>query len=611
MKNDLIEKLQEIVKEITKEDIKIEINIPNDSTHGDYTTNVAMRIFASVKGSPRGLPRSKAGEAGKGEGVKWSSPLELAKEIVAKLEIRNLKLGISKAEALNPGFINFYLSSEYLVAQTQKLLTGDFGIENIGKDKKAVVEYSSPNIAKPFTISHLRSTIIGDAIANLLQAVGYTVFRDNHLGDWGTQFGKQIYAIKNIPLRQGFGGQVPSGKEKSDVSIEEENEKMLDSSQNPIKDLVALYVKFHEEAEKNPKLKEEGRKWFKKLEDGDKEARRLWKKCIDWSFKEFDRIYGELEVTFTENNGRGYGEAYFEDKMGPVIEELKAKKLLKESKGAQLVFYPNDVLPPLMILKNDGATLYATRDLATDNFRLGKYGKDILVIKEVGAEQSLYFNHHYMCEQMLGWYKPGQRIHVGHGFFRFKEGKMSTRKGNVIWLEDVLQEAKERAKKLGSTDQQTVKAVGIGALKWNDLKRTSHLDITFDWNEVLSMQGNSGPYIQYTYVRTLSLLQKAADQKYELGIMNYALNPEELEILRKLNKFAEVIVDAAITYSPHLVAQYLFELSQIFNNFYQKYRIVNAPTNEEKEFRLALTQTVGIVLKKGLNLLGISAPEKM
>src|SRR5260221_6038567 len=329
MKNDLIEKLQEIVKEITKEDIKIEINIPNDSTHGDYTTNVAMRIFASVKGSPRGLPRSKAGEAGKGEGVKWSSPLELAKEIVAKLEIRNLKLGISKAEALNPGFINFYLSSEYLVAQTQKLLTGDFGIENIGKDKKAVVEYSSPNIAKPFTIGHLRSTIIGDAIANLLQAVGYKVFRDNHLGDWGTQFGKQIYAIKNIPLKE----------YPKDADIEKENEKALDTSENPIKDLVALYVKFHEEAEINLKLEDEGRKWFKKLEDGDTEAKRLWQKCIDWSFKEFDRIYGELGVTFTENNGRGYGEAYFEDKMGPVIEELHKKDLLKESKGAQMVFY--------------------------------------------------------------------------------------------------------------------------------------------------------------------------------------------------------------------------------------------------------------------------------
>src|SRR5260221_2143802 len=286
MKNDLIQKLEEIVKEITKEDIKIEINIPNDSTHGDFTTNIAMRLGKLL----------------------GKNPMEIAEEISAKFKILNTKY-LDKVQVALPGFINFYLSSEYLLSQANKLLQEDFQIENIGKDRKAVVEYSSPNIAKQFTIGHLRSTIIGDAIANLLQAVGYTVFRDNHLGDWGTQFGKQIYAIKNIPLRQGFGGQVPSGKEKSDVSIEEENEKMLDSSQNPIKDLVALYVKFHEEAEKNPELEEEGRKWFKKLEDGDKEARRLWQKCIDWSFKEFDRIYGELGVTFTGNNGRRYGGA--------------------------------------------------------------------------------------------------------------------------------------------------------------------------------------------------------------------------------------------------------------------------------------------------------------
>src|SRR5260221_10982455 len=248
--------------------------------------------------------------------------------------------------------------------------------------------------------------------------------------------------------------------------------------------------------------------------------------------------------------------------MGPVIEELKAKKLLKESKGAQLVFYPNDVLPPLMILKNDGATLYATRDLATDNFRLGKYGKDILVINEVGAEQSLYFKQLYMLEQMLGWYKPGQRIHVGHGFFRFKEGKMSTRKGNVIWLEDVLSEAVKRARILAKDGNEDAIAhqVGIGALKWNDLKRSSHLDIVFDWDDILSMQGNSGPYIQYVAVRCKSILKKASNEKISLP-EGYVSNEEELALLAHLTKFGSVLDMCVEAYAPHYLCTYLFELS--------------------------------------------------
>ncbi len=590
LQDQLIEKLQKIVKELTTEDVKIEINRSKDSSHGDYSSNIALVLGKILK----------------------KNPMEVAEEIVRDLGSTIQDIGIDRVEAIKPGFINFYKSSESLISQAEKLSHNEFSFPNIGEGRAAVVEYSSPNIAKPFTIGHLRSTIIGDAIANLVEAVGYKVYRDNHLGDWGSQFGKQIYAIKNIPLRSlSSGGQVPPGD-----NVEEDNEKILDSSSNPIKDLVNLYVKFHELAEAKPELDDEGRKWFKKLEDGDSEARRLWQKCIDWSFKEFDRIYGELGVpsqagTAFENNGRGYGEAYFEDKMGPIIEELKEKDLLKESKGAQMVFFPEDALPPIMILKNDGATLYSTRDLATDKFRLSQYPGIDLIVNEVGAEQSLYWKQIFMLEEMLGWYKKGERVHVGHGFFRFKEGKMSTRKGNVIWLQDVLNEAVQRAKKLGSVDEVTAKEVGIGALKWNDLKRSAHLDIAFDWDEVLNMQGNSGPYIQYSYVRTQSLLQKAAKQKHELQIMNYKLNGEELEILRQLDQFSEVVGQAAVTYSPHVVALYLFDLAQMFNNFYQKHRIVNPSSEEEKQFRLALTEAVGNVLKKGLNLLGIAAPEKM
>jgi arginyl-tRNA synthetase len=452
------------------------------------------------------------------------------------------------------------------------------------------VEYSSPNIAKPFTIGHLRSTVIGDAVANLLQATGSTVFRDNHLGDWGTQFGKQIYAIKT------WG-----------------NEEEIENSDRPVKLLVDLYVKFHTEAEKNPALEDEGRKWFKKLEDGDEEARTLWKKCVQWSMKEFKKIYKMLNVSFTENpeNGyMGYGESFFEDKMGPVIKELKEKNLIKESKGAQLVFFKDDKYPPLMILKEDGATLYSTRDLATDKFRLEHYGKEIKVINEVGAEQSLYFRQLYEIEQMLGWYKSGQRIHIGHGMYRFKDKKMSTRKGNVIWLEEVLEEAVKRAAQLAKTevDKHVSQKIGIGAIKWNDLKRSANQDVVFDWDDILNMQGNSGPYMQYTYVRATSVLKdQAVSSEYSL---NYSVDQEEKELLHSLSLFNEVIEQAADRFSPHILTTYLFELAQKFNMFYQNHPILKADP-EIKSLRLFITNATAETIKKGLQILGIETVDKM
>ena len=434
------------------------------------------------------------------------------------------------------------------------------------------------------------------------------------MGDWGTQFGKQIYAIKT------WG-----------------NEEEIEKADNPVKELVALYIKFHEEAEKDPSIEDSAREWFVKLEKGDAEAKRLWQKCIDWSFKEFDRLYNTLGVTFTENDGRGYGESYFEDKMEAVISELREKGLLKNSEGAELVFFPEDKLPPLMILKKDGSTLYATRDLATDKFRLEKYGKDIVIINEVGMEQELYFRQLFEVEKMLGWVKDSQRIHKKHGHFRFSEGKMSTRKGNVIWLDDVISEAISRAKALGKdgdeveSDEPTVTKIAIGALKWNDLRRGSEQDVTFDWDEILNMQGNSGPYVQYAYVRTQSVLSKA-EQNQELRSKNHEsleLESEEQELLRFLSQFPYHVEASAKEFAPNLLCNYLFELSQRFNLFYQKCNILNPvilnemknldPSSETQDdiiagirnFRLSLTQSVGNVLKNGLSLLGIQTVEKM
>lgn len=595
-------KLQELLQQALKElDVpqveNIQVERPSRSDFGDWTSNVAL------------------------VSSKYKNPRELAEEIVEalkeQLQATDLKSLISQIQIAGPGFINFYLSHDFYVAEMTDLIRKQAKMsleKNTGK--KVIVEFSSPNIAKPFTVGHLRSTIIGDAIANLLASTGYQVFRDNHLGDWGTQFGKLIVAIKK------WG------------NLEE-----TENSATPVKDLVSLYVKFHQEAETDPSLEDEGRLWFKKLEDGDGEARELWQKCVDWSWKEFDRIYKELGVSFTENNGKGYGESYFEDKMSQVVDELKASNFLKEGKeGAQLFFFPNDELQPLMILKKDGSTLYATRDLATDKFRLQRpeYQPLALVINEVGAEQEYYFRQIYKIEELLGWYKPGQRVHVKHGMFRFKEGKMSTRKGNVIWLEDVIEEAKKRAGELSeirgqkpedkgtSNKSQVTNKIAIGALKWNDLKRATHLDVVFDWEEILSMEGNSGPYLQYTYVRTVSVLKKFADLAPDLQskldeFFNHhidTLEKEETELLSLLTRFSEVVEQSAEQYEPHHLCTYLYGLAQAFNTFYNKHTILGKLA-EKKELtntiwlRLNITRATQAVLAEGLRLLGIQTVDEM
>jgi len=558
------DKIRQAIEGVVGKNIDFVVEHPADEGHGDYATNVAMMM----EGNPRELAQRLA-------------------EKLKKSDVLGEVVDLPRIEVAGPGFINFWLKEEWLVGEMKSILDQkkNYGTNKTGKGKLAIIEYSSPNIAKPFTIGHLRSTVIGDAIANLLEANGWKVFRDNHLGDWGTQFGKQICAIKHW----------------GDID-------KIAKSEYPVKELVALYVKFHEEAQKDPTLEDEARVWFKKLEDGDKEARELWQKCIDWSWVEFSKIYDLLKIKHSTefNQGRGLGESFFEDKMGVVITELEKKKLLGIGKdGAKLVFFEGDKLPPMMIIKKDGASLYATRDLATDKYRLEKY-KPGLVVNEVGAEQSLYFRQLYEIERMLGWYKDGQRVHVGHGMFRFKEGKMSTRKGNVIWLEEVLTEAVKRAATLGKGGKNDVsQKVGIGALKWNDLKGDPKRDIVFDWDEVLNMQGNSGPYIQYTYARAKSILGKAKNKKTTLKMV---LNEDENNILRALYRYPEVVVETVKNFTPQVVATYLFGLAQRFNSFYNLNKVIGG---ENEGFRLELVSACSQVLKNGLLLLGIETVEKM
>ncbi len=574
-------KLKQILAQIINDEFdvifpasEIEFEYPKKTQYGDLSTNIAMRLSSKLK----------------------KAPIDIAKKIIE--DFGNLDF-IEKVEVAGNGFINFTIKTDWYLDRLQDIVNDPkYPVLNLGKGKKVIVEYSSPNIAKPFTIGHFRSTIIGDSIANILEFVGFAVYRDNHLGDWGTQFGKLIYAIKT------WG-----------------NEKELDESKKPIKKLVELYVKFHKEAESDPKLEDYARAWFKKLEQKDEEAIKIWEKCINWSLKEFTRIYDLLGVKFTENNGYGYGESFFIDKVNVVIKALQQKNLLKKSRGAFIVEFNEETkLPPLMIIKKDGTTLYSTRDLATDRFRLEKYGKDIIIINEVGGEQKLYFQQIFETERLLGWFEKDQRYHKMHGLYRLKEGKMSTRKGRVIWLEDVLNEAIKRARQIMLDSkkeyselelEEISRVVGIGALKWNDLKRQSHLDIVFDWDEILNLDGNSAPYMQYTYARANSILKEVSNIPRDLKVSANKLSDIEIAIIKMLVRFPDVVTSSAIEYAPNYIANYLFNLAQEFNKFYKMHHVLKESDQDLREFRIALTYGVSIVIKTGLNLLGISVLDKM
>lgn len=550
-------------RDVFDNDKNIMLEHPDNLFNGDYSTNEAL-IWGSIASVWTGHPR------------------ELAEKIKIELE-KNLPKEIKKIEEKN-GFINFYLSKDFFAESIKEILKEkeDFGKNKIGKGKKILVEYSSPNIAKPFTIGHLRSTIIGDSLSKILEFSDYKVIRDNHLGDWGTQFGKMIVAIKKW----------------GDLNA-------LENDPSPIKTLVDLYVKFHDEAEKDPTLEDEGRDWFLKLEQKDKEAREIWQKCISYSMKEFHRIYERLSITdFDTING----ESFYENKMSEVLEDIKEKNLGKESEGAFLIFFPDETkLNPLMITKKDGSSLYSLRDLATDKWRKKEYGKDIKIINEVGTEQSEYFKQIFEAEEMLGYFTKGQRIHLAHGLYRFKDGKMSTRKGNVIWLDDIINEAVSRASDI---NKDVAEEVGIGAIKFNDLKRESKKDIIFDWEEIINLNGDSGPYLQYSYARAKSILEKAQGEslKPKIEKLEYERNITDVE--KQLYRFPEIVARSAEEFSPHYIATYLIELARSFNNFYGNTKIVNKddPTSS---YKLAITEAFSVVIKNGLNLLGIKSPEKM
>lgn len=491
-----------------------------------------------------------------------------------------------KVEA-SGSYVNGFLNKNSVSSKvmTEILLQKEhYGQLDLGNDDVITIDFSSPNIAKPFSMGHLRSTVIGNSLALILGKCGYRTIRINHLGDWGTQFGKLIVAYK-------LWGNEEKVKEA------------------PIKELLTLYVKFHEEAEKNPVLNEHGRQWFKRLEEGNEEALKLWDWFREESLQEFSKIYDLLHISFDSF----HGEAFYNDKMERIVQLLKENKFLQESRGAQVVPLYDENLPPCLIKKSDGTTLYATRDLSAAFYRQETYHfrKSIYV---VGNEQTLHFKQLFAVLKKLGLRWHEGLTHIPFGMLLKDGKKMSTRKGKVVLLEDVLNEAIELARS-GIEEKnpnlvsknEVARQVGTGAVIFHDLKHYRLNDIEFSLEDMLKFEGDTGPYVQYTHARATSLLRKG---NYEISHEEMTVTDKEAwKIIQILMSFSTVINRAQEDFDPSIIAKYIITLSKAFNKYYAAVRILD--DNIMKQSRLTLVYSVTVVLKEGLRLLGMEAPEEM
>ena len=516
--------------------------------------------------------------------VMRKAPNMIAEELKNQLSSE----GFEKIENLGP-YINFFVDKgEFSKNTIEKILNekDDYGKSNIGEGKTVCVEYSSPNIAKPFHVGHLFTTAIGNALYKMFKAEGYNTVGINHLGDWGTQFGKLISAYKRW--------------------VDEEA-----LEKNPIDELLRIYVKFHKEAEKDPSLEDEGRAYFKALESGDEEAHALWKRFRDLSLKEFQRVYDILGVKFDSLAG----EAFYNDKMDVVIDMLKEKNLLVESNGAQVVMLEEYNMPPCIILKGDGASIYATRDLAAALYRKKTYDfyKSIYV---VGTPQALHFKQVFKVLELAGNEWAKDCVHVGFGLVKFADRKLSTRNGEIVLLDDLLnQSISKTAEIIKDNDsiedkEDVAKKIGVGAVIFTYLKNSREKDIVFDWNEILSTEGETGPYVQYAYARAKSILRRAEDINSQIDYSKLN-SKEEFELVKTLESFNKNILLALDKLEPSIVTRYVIEVAKAFNRFYNAHSVLNLEDEVLKATRLKLVEASSQVIKNGLALLGIDVVEKM
>lgn len=517
--------------------------------------------------------------------VMRKAPNMIAAELAAKVQPDDI---VEKAEQAG-GYLNFFINKKVYIRETiQRVLAdGDkYGSDTIGEGKNVPIDFSSLNVAKPFHVGHMCSTIIGGSLEKIYRHLGYSPVRINHLGDYGTQFGKLISAYKRWVDHEAL-------------------------EKDAIKELLRIYVKFHEEAEKDPALEDEARAYFKQLEDGEPEVTELWQRFKDMSIKEFEKVYKKLNIEFDSYAG----ESFYTDKMPEVIKMLEEKNLLIESNGAKIVDLTEFNLPPCLVLKSDGTSIYITRDLAAAIYRKRTYDfyKNIYV---VGSPQALHFKQLFSVLKLMGFEWANDCVHIGFGLVKFPDRKLSTRKGDVIFLDEVLDEAVERTLELIEhknpnleNKEEVAKKVGIGAIIYTFLKNNRDRDIVFSWEDSINFDGDSGPYVQYTYVRGKSILRKAGEFPKEA---DYSVlgSEEEFALIKLIGSFGDAVKEAAERYEPFVVTRHVTEIAKIYNKFYNTHPINNAE-EKVKNARLHLTQAVCSVIKTGLRLICIETPENM
>lgn len=515
-------------------------------------------------------------------------PRIIAETLAEDFEKQPKSTDLIKRTKAEGAYLNLFINKARVVKEIIRFFTATSfeEIREMGRERTVVIDFSSPNIAKPFGIGHLRSTVIGNALKKIFLFLGYEVVGINHLGDWGTQFGKLITAF------QKWG-----------------NRRELES--DPINYLYRLYVRFHSEAEKSPELEDEARAWFGKLERGDSDAKALWEDFRDLSIGEYKKIYERLGVDFDYYAG----ESFYDSMLDATVEKLEKSGITEESEGALIV--PLEDMPPALIKKSDGSTLYLTRDIAAALYRHEAFGFD-MALYVVGSPQALHFKQLFMVLEKMGYGWSQNCHHIPFGHIRFEEGAMSTRKGNVIFLEEVINRAVDLASDIIQEKNPGLKqrgeiaeAVGIGAIIFNDLKNSRIKDITFDWDEILNFNGETGVYLQYTHARINSLLKKFCKKYGKLSFdEDVAFSEEGYAIAVLLNRFEDAVARAAQEFEPTIISRYLLELASQFNTYYNTHRVITK--DRALSFsRALLVCCVKKVLEQGLELLGIRAVEEM
>lgn len=561
MKNQIVNLLSQNIEVLTSEEISQLIEIPPKPEMGDF----AFPCFRLAKSYHKAPPM-------------------IAQDLKESIGDQAF---LSEIKVIG-GYLNFYVDkAQYAQQIIDKYNSAtDYGCSDQGKDKTICIDYSSPNVAKNFHVGHLRTTIIGNSLYKIFSKLGYKVVRINHLGDWGTQFGKLIVAYKKWGSRE---------------AVEEKG----------IEELMDIYVKFHEEAEKDDSLNDEARAWFLKMEQGNEEALEIWQWFRDISLKEFMRVYNILGMEFDSFAG----ESFYRDKTADVIKRLTDDGLLKESQGAMIVPLDEYDMPPCIVAKKDGSSIYATRDLAAILYRKATYNFD-RCLYVTGLEQKLHFAQVFKVIELMGNDYAKNLVHIPYGLVSLKSGKISSRKGNVIFAEDLLRESINKTTSIIEeknpdipNKEEVAKQVGIGAIIFNDLYNQRIKDVIFDWNKLLNFDGETGPYVQYTYARASSVLRKIGEVP---DTIDYTLLTDEASIglLKEIERYPQVIKDAAERYEPSVIARYSIDLAHAFNKFYHECQI-NVEDETTKYTRTNVVKIARYIIKDALSLLGIQCPEQM